>query len=142
MHEVKTSEKVDPLEIYRVVITRSASLPWKDARDWKRPDPQNRPETPDFRVFRGFPVGPREPPKKSKKVQKKVSRELCRHFFSWKKWKKGVLINGMSQQTKKVRPQRQDFSNVFYRFFKKFRKILKILKSKNFRRRQKAVTAR
>jgi len=48
----------------------------------------------------------------------------------------------MSQQTKKVRPQRQDFSNVFYRFFKKFRKILKILKSKNFRRRQKAVTAR
>jgi hypothetical protein len=126
-------KKVDPLEIYRVVITRSASLPWKAHGSQRRPDPQNTPETPVFRVFRWFSVGSRESQKNQKKVKKKVSRGFCRPFFCPQTPKKGVLDKGMSQQTKKVRRQRQKFSNVFYRFFLKISKKVKKIESHFFR---------
>jgi len=126
-------KKVDPLEIYRVVITRSASLPWKAHGSRRRPNPQNTPETPVFRVFRWFSVGSREGQKNQKKSKKKVSRGFCRPFFWPQTTKKGVLDKGMYQQTKKVRRQRQKFFNVFYRFFSKISKKVKKTESHFFR---------
>ena len=132
MHEVKTSEKVDPLEIYRVVITRSASLPWKAPRDWKRPDPQNRPETPDFRVFRGFPVGPREPPKSQKKCKKKCLGSYAGTFFDQKSEKKGCSLMGCPSRPKKSDLSVRIFLTYFTAFLKNFGKFWKFWKVKIF----------